>query len=116
MPTDQPLDRFEVETAEQPDSGDIPHTPEEQERAAAIRRGEERERARAAGILHSSHTGVARAWSDVAAVAFAALAENVRDYAIFLMDTSGTIIFWGEGARLMKWWSKDQAEGAHLRM
>jgi len=44
------------------------------------------------------------------------LAENVRDYAIFLMDTEGVIIFWGEGARLMKWWSKEQAEGAHLRM
>ena len=34
--------------------------------------------------------------------AFAALAENVRDYAIFLMDADGIIRFWGEGARLLK--------------
>jgi len=109
-------DDHAVELAKAPNSGDRPLTREEEERAAAIRRGEERERARAAGVIHTNHTGVARAWSAVAAVAFAALAENVRDYAIFLMDTTGTIIFWGEGARLMKWWSKDQAEGAHLRM
>ncbi len=45
-----------------------------------------------------------------------ALAENVRDYAIFLMDPNGIITFWGEGARLIKWWTRDQAEGGHLRM
>src|SRR5215213_11452819 len=91
-------------------------SPEEQEREAAWRRGEERERARAAGALpgRDAHTGQARA--SVAAKAFAALAENVRDYAIFLMDPHGTITFWGEGARLIKWWTKDQAEGAHLRL
>jgi len=48
--------------------------------------------------------------------AFTALAENVREYAIFLMDPRGVIMFWGEGARLMKWWLKEEAEGAHLRM
>jgi PAS domain S-box-containing protein len=47
---------------------------------------------------------------------FPVLGENVRDYAIFLMDVNGIIRFWGEGARLMKWWTKGQAEGAHLRM
>lgn len=47
---------------------------------------------------------------------FAVLADNVRDYAIFLMDANGIIRFWGEGARLMKWWTKVQAEGAHLRL
>ncbi|HEV2149036.1 MAG TPA: ATP-binding protein [Longimicrobiaceae bacterium] len=47
--------------------------------------------------------------------AFAALAENVRDYAIFLMDPHGIITFWGEGARLIKWWTREQAVGAHLR-
>jgi signal transduction histidine kinase len=26
------------------------------------------------------------------------------------------ITFWGEGARLIKWWTKEQAEGAHLRL
>ena len=44
------------------------------------------------------------------------VAENVRDYAIFLMDRDGVIQCWGEGARLLKWWTKEQAEGAHLRM
>jgi PAS domain S-box-containing protein len=48
--------------------------------------------------------------------AFAALAENVRDYAIFLMEPTGVICFWGEGARLMKWWTRDEAEGGHLRL
>jgi PAS domain S-box-containing protein len=31
------------------------------------------------------------------------------------MDPDGIITFWGEGARLMKWWTKDEVEGAHLR-
>jgi PAS domain S-box-containing protein len=44
------------------------------------------------------------------------LADNVRDYAVFLMDADGIIRYWGEGARLMKWWPKHQAEGSHLRM
>jgi PAS domain S-box-containing protein len=44
------------------------------------------------------------------------VAENVRDYAIFLMDRDGVIECWGEGARLLKWWTKEQAEGAHLRL
>jgi PAS domain S-box-containing protein len=48
--------------------------------------------------------------------AFMALAENVRDYAIFLLDPQGVITFWGEGARLMKWWLKEEVEGSHLRM
>jgi PAS domain-containing protein len=96
-------------------------SPEEREREAAWRRGEARERARAAGegspageSPRGAHTGQARA--SVAARAFAALAENVRDYAIFLVDPEGVITFWGEGARLIKWWTKEQAEGGHLRM
>ena len=44
------------------------------------------------------------------------VAENVRDYAIFLMDPDGIIRCWGESARLMKWWTRHEAEGAHLRM
>ena len=89
---------------------------EEREREAARRRAEARERARAAG--EEPHRGVysGQAPAEVAARAFAALAENVRDYAIFLMDPRGVITFWGEGARLIKWWTKDQAEGGHLRM
>jgi PAS domain S-box-containing protein len=48
--------------------------------------------------------------------AFATLAENVRDYAVFLLDPDGAITYWGEGARLMKWWTVDEAVGGHLRM
>ncbi|HEX8359627.1 MAG TPA: PAS domain-containing protein [Longimicrobium sp.] len=48
--------------------------------------------------------------------ALAALAENVRDYAIFLLDPDGVITYWGEGAHLLKWWTLDEAEGAHLRL
>jgi PAS domain S-box-containing protein len=47
---------------------------------------------------------------------FTLLAENVRDYAVFLLDANGIIKCWGEGARLMKWWTRHQAEGGHLRM
>ena len=82
----------------------IPRSPEEEERAAAIERGEERERAAAEGRPFPPRLRVAQAWSAIAAEAFARLAENVRDYAIFLMDPEGTILFWGEGARLMKLW------------
>jgi len=91
-------------------------TPEARERAAAIRRGRERERRRAASgeDTRTAYAGIAP--GSVAARAFAALADNVRDYAIFLMDPDGVITFWGEGARLIKWWTKDEAEGAHLRL
>ncbi|HEV3484598.1 MAG TPA: PAS domain-containing sensor histidine kinase, partial [Vicinamibacterales bacterium] len=44
------------------------------------------------------------------------VADNVRDYAIFLLDANGIIRCWGESARLMKWWTKEQAEGSHLRL
>lgn len=47
---------------------------------------------------------------------FTLIAENVRDYAIFLLDADGIIRCWGEGARLMKWWTRSQAEGSHLRL
>jgi PAS domain S-box-containing protein len=44
------------------------------------------------------------------------LSDNIRSYAIILMDVDGIIRHWGEGARLMKWWTKAQAHGAHLRL
>jgi PAS domain S-box-containing protein len=31
------------------------------------------------------------------------------------MDPLGVICYWGEGARLMKWWTRAEAEGGHLR-
>jgi PAS domain S-box-containing protein len=54
--------------------------------------------------------------SEAFAHAFPALADAVRDYAIFLLDPDGIITFWGEGARLLKWWYVTEAEGAHLRL
>ncbi|HKG96128.1 MAG TPA: PAS domain-containing protein [Gemmatimonadaceae bacterium] len=81
------------------------------EREAARRRGRARRSAGAAG--HDPEVG--RADPELVHHAFAALAENVRDYAVFLLDADGIIRFWGEGARLMKRWAKEEAEGAHLR-
>jgi PAS domain S-box-containing protein len=91
-------------------------SPEDSEREKAARRAEARERARAVGEPSDRGPYIGRERTGVAARAFAALAENVRDYAIFLMDPEGVITFWGEGARLIKWWTKDEAEGAHLRL
>jgi PAS domain S-box-containing protein len=86
--------------------------PESQEREAAWRRGQ-RHRATGAAAANTHATD-----ADPALVqrAFAALAENVRDYAVFLMDPDGIIRFWGEGAHLMKRWPREEAEGAHLRL
>ncbi len=115
---------------------EVAQTPEEQERAAAWRRGEAQARehpvgtgpmARGATTEGASTEGastegastegaITGARAAAAGRAFAAFAENVRDYAIFLMDPSGTIMFWGEGARLIKGWTKVEAEGAHLRL
>jgi PAS domain S-box-containing protein len=100
--------RTEAEDSE-PDN--ISPTREKQERETAWRRGRERRREGAAG--HDPEIG--RANPELMHRAFAALAEGVRDYAVFLMDADGIIRFWGEGARLLKRWSKEEAEGAHLR-
>ena len=93
---------------------------EERERVAAWRRGEtptrEPTQARDAGPAPTAEGATADARAAAAGRAFAAFAEHVRDYAIFLMDPSGTIRFWGEGARLIKGWTRTEAEGAHLRL
>ncbi|HEX8393683.1 MAG TPA: PAS domain-containing protein [Longimicrobium sp.] len=88
-----------------------PHASESAERQAALKRGRERR-------AHPECDDAAATRLSQWAVnpAFAALAENVRDYAIFLLDPHGVITFWGEGAHLMKWWTREEAEGAHLRL
>jgi PAS domain S-box-containing protein len=86
------------------------------ERQAGLRRGEEIARARADGRDPPRDPYRGLATPGLAAHAFAVLADNVRDYAVFLLDPDGIITFWGEGARLMKWWTRDVAEGAHLRL
>lgn len=91
-------------------------SPEHREREAARRRGAERARRATEGDAVPRDPYAGLAGTGVAHRAFAALAENVRDYAIFLIDPDGVIIFWGEGARLIKGWTKEQVEGAHLRV
>ena len=44
------------------------------------------------------------------------LVDYVREYAVFIIDPNGVIQLWGESARLMKWWTKEQAQGSHLRL
>ncbi|MBW3570921.1 MAG: hypothetical protein KY467_07435 [Gemmatimonadetes bacterium] len=88
-----------------------PHASETAEREAALARGRAR-RLQAERGEHAAAAGRTAIWA--ANPAFAALADNVRDYAIFLLDRDGVITFWGEGAHLMKWWAPEEAEGAHL--
>jgi PAS domain S-box-containing protein len=97
-------------------SGAVERTLELREREAAARRAEQRSKRQADGenAPRDPYAGIAH--PQIAARAFAALSENVRDYAIFLLNPEGIITFWGEGARLMKLWSQDEAEGAHLRL
>lgn len=86
-------------------------SPAEEKREAA-RRG----RARLEGGAKGKEAAARREQVCRENPAFTALADNVRDYAVFLMDPRGVIIYWGEGARLMKWWIKEETEGAHLRL
>jgi PAS domain S-box-containing protein len=85
---------------------------ETQERDAAYKRGRARRQAGDAG--HDPEIG--RADPELVRRSFAALAENTRDYAIFLMDRDGIIRFWGQGGHLMKRWTREEAEGSHLRL
>ena len=88
---------------------------ETQERETAWRRGRLRTGASGEVTREPRARGAGLARGGVAMRLFAALAENVRDYAIFLMDPDGIVTYWGEGARLMKWWTRDELEGVHLR-
>jgi PAS domain S-box-containing protein len=82
---------------------------EREEREAAWRRGKVTAELRREGATSHSPRGMTMPM-------FAALADSVRDHAIFLLDPDGIITYWGEGARLMKWWTRDEVEGAHLRL
>jgi PAS domain S-box-containing protein len=86
--------------------------------ASTSREQHERQAAMARGGLETSESALcAPDLPDLdASLLYTLVAENVRDYAIFLMDQNGIIRCWGESARLMKWWTKQQAEGCHLRM
>ncbi len=45
---------------------------------------------------------------------FRLLVESVKDYAIFLLDPSGHIVTWNEGARRLKGWERDEIVGRHF--
>jgi PAS domain S-box-containing protein len=88
---------------------------ETQEREAAWRRGELLAKRRQRDV-EEERNPVTGFPEEPLINAFVVLAENVRNYAVFLMSPEGIITQWGEGARLLKWWTRDQAEGAHLRL
>lgn len=98
--------------ASQPLPANEPGAPsrEKHERDAAFARGEAKAGGPAYALCAPDVPGLR------AELLFTLLAENVRDYAVFVMDTNGIIRCWNEGARLMKWWTRQQAEGAHLRI
>src|SRR4051794_9031955 len=91
----------------QPDAGMAGR--EAHERAAATSRGQQHGGANTA-ICRPDIEGLQPE------LLFTLLADNVRDYAIFLLDVDGIIRCWGESARLMKWWTQAEAEGSHLRL
>ncbi|MCU1384131.1 MAG: hypothetical protein JWL71_2828 [Acidobacteria bacterium] len=86
----------------------------------AGRESHERQAALARGQIRDADGRPATCAPDIAGLRpeqlFTLLSDNVRDYAVFLMDVDGIIRCWGESARLMKWWTAPQAEGSHLRM
>jgi formate hydrogenlyase transcriptional activator len=45
---------------------------------------------------------------------FRLLVEEVKDYAIFMLDPTGTILSWNEGARKIKGFSADEIIGQHF--
>ena len=45
---------------------------------------------------------------------FRLLVESVKDYAIFLLDPSGRIISWNEGARRAKGYTAEEIIGKHF--
>lgn len=45
---------------------------------------------------------------------FRLLVENVRDYAIFLLDTRGHIVTWNRGAQRLKGYTADEILGRHF--
>lgn len=42
------------------------------------------------------------------------LIDNVRDYAIILLDKEGTVLTWGKGAQRLKGWSPEEIIGRHF--
>lgn len=45
---------------------------------------------------------------------FKLLIENIKEYAIFMLDTNGYIITWNSGAKRLKYYSEDEIIGKHF--
>ena len=45
---------------------------------------------------------------------FRLLVEEVRDYAIFMLDPTGKILSWNEGAQKIKGYTADEIIGQHF--
>jgi PAS domain S-box-containing protein len=88
------------------------HRSETEERIGA----ERRRRSIELGGARPTGTAIDQKDLNLINMAVAGLCEAVRDYAIFIMDPQGVIVYWGMGAHLMKWWTREEAEGAHLRL
>ena len=85
--------------------------------------GHERQEARERGLVRAERgrVGASRRISALRArragdVALRPIADSVRDYSICLVDPEGIITYWSTGASTMKLWTREQAEGAHLRL
>jgi PAS domain S-box-containing protein len=89
-----------------------PHQSETEERMAADRR---RRAIRSGGVARKRVPSEGDALNLIN-MAVAGLCEAVRDYAIFILDPEGVIVYWGMGAHLMKWWTPEETEGGHLRL
>ena len=47
---------------------------------------------------------------------FRTLVENIRDYAIFMLDAEGVVTEWSEGARQVKGYTEEEVVGRHVSM
>lgn len=57
--------------------------------------------------------GVQRAY-DISEEPFRLLVESVRDYGIFLLDPTGHVTSWNEGARRIKGYLAEEILGCHF--
>jgi PAS domain S-box-containing protein len=55
-------------------------------------------------------TGAATSQADL----FRQLVENIREYAIFLLDPDGNVLTWNPGAQAMKGYTKEEIVGRHF--
>src|SRR3712207_2999097 len=59
---------------------------------------------------------VAKVGSNRSEGPFQTLVENIRDYAIFMLDADGVVTEWTEGAKRVKGYAAEEVIGRHLSM